>query len=179
MNPNQIDGSERRVFLQLFMNSQKSIYAYILSMVHNKSDAEDLAQETALLMWDKFDEFEQGTSFTAWGIKIARYRVLSYYKSKKEIKRFDNDLLNEISERFQHKADEVKLRLDALEQCLEKLSKRDRELIRIHYEMGFKITQLKNIIGGSIHVLYRTMARIHDLLHRCVNRTLRGWDAYE
>ncbi len=176
MNPKTGHSSERRDFLQLFMNSQKSIYSYILSMVHNKIDAEDLTQETALLMWDKYDEFEAGTSFVAWGIQIARYKVLSYYRNKKDIKRFDDDLLDGISKSYQRKISEVKGRLEALDDCLEKLNSKDRELIRFHYEQGLKITQLKNVIGGSVHVLYRTMARIHALLHRCVNRTMGEWN---
>ena len=179
MGPKDRDGGNRRAFLQLFMNSQKGIYAYILSMVHNKPDAEDIAQETALLMWDKFDEFKTGTSFVAWGIQIARYKILSYYKSKKNTKQFDNALLDTISERYQQRAGEIEMRLGALEDCLNKLDIRDRELLRFHYEQGLKITQLKNVVGSSVHVLYRAMARIHDLLLQCVNRTIRGWEAYE
>ena len=178
MSLNNNNTVERREFLKLFMDSQKSIYAYILSMVHNRSDAEDLVQEAALLMWDKFDEFEAGTNFTAWGIRISRYLILNYYKSQKDIKHFDEDLLNDISACYQRKVSEVKSRLDALEECLGKLNRKDRELIRVHYEKGFKITEAKDVFGSSVHVLYRAMARIHDLLHRCVNRTIRAWETY-
>lgn len=177
MDSKKNNRAERRAFLQLFMDSRRKFYAYILSMVRNKSDAEDLLQEASLLMWDKFDEFQPHTNFTAWGMKISRYLILNYYRSRKDIQHFDKDLLDDISGCYERKVSEVEGRLDALEECLSKLNKKDRDLIRIHYEKGFKVVELKDIVGSSIHVLYRSMARIHDFLHGCVNRTMRSWNA--
>ena len=167
---------DRRQFLKLFMNSQKVIHNYILSMVHDKSDAEDLTQETALLMWDKFDEFEPGTSFVAWGVKIAHYKVLSFFKAKKHLKLFDDELLEHISGNYQEKLDEVEDKLEALEHCLTKLDNKDRKLLSHYYDQGLKVTQLTDVMGSSIHALYRSMARIHDSLFCCINRTIREWD---
>ena len=168
---------DRRYFLQLFMNSQKIIHNYVLSMVHDKSDAEDLVQETALLMWDKFDEFEPDTNFVSWGIKIAHYKVLNYFKSKKSLKLFDDELLEHISNCYQRKIGEVEDRLEALEQCLSKLNKEDRKLLDHYYEQGIKVTQLTEVMGSSVHALYRAMSRIHDSLFCCINRTMREWNS--
>lgn len=168
---------DNKEFLRLFMNSQKSIYAYILSLVPDRSDAEDLFQETTLLMWDKFDEFEDGTNFVGWGLKIARFKAMNYYKSKKNRQRFDDGLLRKISESYQNKLNEITERQAALEECLEKLNKNDRKLIKYHYEQGLKIAQLKSVMGHSVHSLYRSMTRIHELLYRCVNRTINEWHA--
>ncbi len=49
-------------FLRLIMANQKPIYALILGMIPNRDDAEDIFQETVLVMWSKFDSFERGTS---------------------------------------------------------------------------------------------------------------------
>lgn len=59
------DTSRTNEFLQLLMANHKRIYAFILGMVANYQDAEALFQETILVMWSKFDQFEQGTSFTS------------------------------------------------------------------------------------------------------------------
>ena len=67
-------------FLRLLMANQKRIYAFILAMVPNHGDAEDLFQETVLQMWSKFGGFTRGTSFAAWGIAVARYQILNARK---------------------------------------------------------------------------------------------------
>ena len=138
---------------------------------------EDLTQETALLMWDKFEDFQLGTSFVSWGVKIAHYKVLNYYKSKKSMKLFDDELLEHISDCYQRKINEVEGRLEALEHCINKLNSEDKKLINHYYEQGMKITQIKEVMGRSVHVLYRAMSRIHDSLFCCINRTMREWNS--
>ena len=63
-------------FISLVMANQRKIYSFIVHFVPNRSDADDLFQETVALMWEKFKIFEEGTSFAAWGIQIAHYKRL-------------------------------------------------------------------------------------------------------
>ena len=73
-------------FLGYYVQNQKRIYGYILSVVSNWSDVEDILQDTTSLMWKKFDEFTEGTSFSGWGIQIAKYKVLEFRrKNRKEV----------------------------------------------------------------------------------------------
>ena len=59
------------------MANHKRIYAFILGMVANYQDAEDIFQQTILIMWSKFDRYERGTSFTSWGATVAKYEILN------------------------------------------------------------------------------------------------------
>ncbi len=164
-------------FFSLLVRSQKIVYAYILSMVHNCSDADDIMQETLTLMWERFDEFKPGTNFGAWGVKIARYKVLAFFKKRKRSEeKFDEALIEQIEDCFSHKSDEVKYRIVALQDCLKKLNERDRKLIEIHYEENTKITELAKRLNRPVPGLYKVMARIHTALRRCVNRTILSWD---
>lgn len=163
-------------FFKLLMNSQKVLYAYILSMVHNCPDADDIMQETMTLMWERFSEFEPGTNFGAWGIKISRFKILKYYKSKSRTEEiFDESLMNQISDCYHQKMDDMKIRVSALQECLKKLDKRDKKLIEIRYEQGMKITELAARIDRPVQGIYKAMARIHAVLLRCVNITVRQW----
>src|SRR5262249_54956902 len=45
-----------KVFLPLFLQNQRRLYAYILTLLPNRADADDVLQEASLVMWDKFDE---------------------------------------------------------------------------------------------------------------------------
>ena len=63
----QIDGEE---FTRLLLENQKRIWGLVLSLVPRGSDADDVMQETCAVLWRKFDQFEAGTNFGAWALRI-------------------------------------------------------------------------------------------------------------
>ena len=66
-----------RQFMSILVPNQRRILAFILSMVPNKQHTEDILQETLAEMWTKFEQFEIGTDFAAWGCTIAKYKSLN------------------------------------------------------------------------------------------------------
>ncbi len=54
-------------FMRLLLANQQRIYGLILALVPNWNDADDIMQETSAVMWAKFDDYEAGTDFAAWG----------------------------------------------------------------------------------------------------------------
>jgi RNA polymerase sigma-70 factor (ECF subfamily) len=44
------------------------------------ADADDILQETNLVLWSKQDEFTPGTDFRVWAFRVARYQVMAYRK---------------------------------------------------------------------------------------------------
>lgn len=171
------DSSGSNEFFKLLMKNQKAIYAYILSMVHNFSDADDIMQETMALMWERFEQFKPGTNFGAWGVKVARYKTLTYLKKNKRTEEvFDESLIAQIEESCRRKIPETDTRLMALQDCLVKLNSRDRKLIEILYDEDIKINELARRLDRPIQGLYKVIARIHTALQRCVHRTILKWD---
>jgi RNA polymerase sigma-70 factor (ECF subfamily) len=167
------ESSKTNEFLRLLMANQKRIYAFILAMVPNQVDAEDLLQETVLLMWSKFDSFTPGTSFAAWGITVAKYQILSVRKrhSTRSI-RFSQaaiELLQSQSDRFVEQTDS---RTQALHKCIRKLNESDYELVCMRYRDEVTIKSIAEQMGRSVQSIYKRIARIHDVLLRCVRRTL-------
>lgn len=167
------ESSKTDEFLRLLMANQKRIFAFILTMVPNQVDADDLFQETVLLMWSKFDSFTRGTSFAAWGYTIAKYQILSVRKRHSTrsvlLSQAAMDLLHEESEPFVEQSDS---RTQALRKCLGKLDQRDYELICLRYRDEISVKSIAEQMGRSIKSVYKRIARIHDVLLRCVRRTL-------
>ena len=71
------------LYIRLWMSNQSRIYTYIHMFVPNDQDADDLMQETASTLWEKFDSFQPGTDFASWAVTIARYKILNYRRRKK------------------------------------------------------------------------------------------------
>jgi len=155
------------------MANQKRIYAFILGTVPNHGDADDLFQETILVMWSKFDGFTRGTSFTAWGITVAKYQILSarkrYSRRSLQFSQAALDLLQEESDPFVRQIDS---RIQALRGCVRKLSRQDHELIQMRYEDEIAIKAIAERLGRSVQGVYKRIAHIHDALLRCIRRAI-------
>jgi RNA polymerase sigma-70 factor (ECF subfamily) len=57
-------------FESLFVPLTNSAFGVAIRFTGNRSDAEDLVQEAALLAFRAFDSFEPGTNFKAWFFRI-------------------------------------------------------------------------------------------------------------
>jgi RNA polymerase sigma factor (sigma-70 family) len=64
-------------FEELAMPLFDSLYNFASWLVHNKSNAEDLVQETYLKALRNFASFQPGTNFRAWMFRILRNTFLS------------------------------------------------------------------------------------------------------
>src|ERR1700738_4102637 len=71
---------KRKLFLRLFLQNEPRLFAYILTLLPRRADADDVLQEASMVMWDKFDEGQPPRDFVAWGCRIAYFKVLDFYK---------------------------------------------------------------------------------------------------
>src|SRR5947199_7816436 len=71
-----------KAFLRLFLQNERRLYAYIVTLLPNRTDADDVLQEASLVMWDKFDDQHPPDDFAAWGCRIAYYKVLDFCKKR-------------------------------------------------------------------------------------------------
>ncbi len=175
------DGQDATVeaFLHLYATCHYRILAYILSLVPNETDAEDLMQETTMVMWRKFKQFEMGTDFVAWGMAIARYEVLDARKRQKSMMFFDDEVLQALEADSLYMIKQSDSSLDILKACLDKLCKNDQQLIYLRYFEDHSIKNISSRTGRNLKTVYRTIARIHDNLLECLRRQLQKGDLYE
>ena len=57
-----------KAFLEYFLKAEAKVYAYVRSQIVQKSDAEDVLQETAATLWEKFDTFRPDNRFSRVGL---------------------------------------------------------------------------------------------------------------
>ncbi len=155
------------------MDHERKIYAYIYQLVPHWADADDLMQEVASLMWEKYDSFEEDTDFVAWGRKIAFYCVQNYRRKKGRTKiQFNSQLLDLLARESDDMLDQMDGRLDALRLCIKKLSVKDQEIVCEHYDSGLNVKTVADKLEYSIHQVYRALVRIHNQLMRCIRLRL-------
>jgi RNA polymerase sigma-70 factor, ECF subfamily len=172
-NDNRSEMSRGHSFLRLYQANERRVYGFILALVPDWSEADDLMQETTRVMWSKFDEFEPGTDFAAWALCIARYQVMNHRKKKRAQKvQFSDQTVEAVAERLVSAPDNLNDIRDALQDCLTKLSERDRQLIQLRYELNATPRTVAERIGRGIDAVYKALNRIHVQLLHCIRRTL-------
>ena len=113
--------ANKDLFFKLFLKNNKKLFGFIIACVPNYADAEDLLQDVASVLWEKFDEYEPGTNFYAWAKQIARFKISNYYRQKKDVWRFDETALENIIEANEMIENSEDSRSAALQGCLNKL----------------------------------------------------------
>jgi len=167
------------LFVNQLTGCQHRIYAFILTLVPNWSDADDLMQETTEVMWRKFQDADQINNFCAWGKGIARNKIMNFYaKKKRERVLFDDSLIQDVIDREEKTSMHEELRVQALQKCLEKLRSNDRHLIQVLYGHEITIRKLAEEVKRPVQGLYKAMARIHHSLLQCVRRSLSTAEDY-
>lgn len=161
------------MFFRLYTRSQGEIYAYILTMVPNTADAEDIFQETSSLMWRKFEEFKSGTNFTAWGCRIAYFLILEHRrKTARTPLHYSSETIQILSEEYTRRQNEKPQRTEALKTCIRRLSEKERRLLRLRYRQALSVRQIARQWGKSVELVYKNLAKIHYFLFECVQRTV-------
>ena len=161
-------------FLKLFIRHEQEIYAYILTLVPHLHDADDLFQEGMTVMWHKFDQFQPGTNFAAWGIKIMRYQILDYRRKLARSKRVTiEDSLFEVLLDYTSKAqDELASRIDALRKCQTRLDTRAKQIIKMRFEQNAPVEKIALYFKLSRRHMYHILAQINSVLLKCMKTTL-------
>jgi RNA polymerase sigma-70 factor, ECF subfamily len=160
-------------FLRLFLESERRIYAFILSVLANPTDADDVLQEVSLVLWKKFDQFQQGTDFVAWACRIAQFEVLKFYNKQRRSRiQFDQDGLEALANEVTLMGPYIEAQHAALAQCLERLATRDRDLLKRRYVNEATPKEIATQVGRSVDVIYKALTRIRDGLLNCIRRKL-------
>lgn len=170
-------GSRKRL-MALMTRHQRQIFSYIYTLVPDRHDAEDLLQETSLVICEKFDDFAEGTDFVAWACQIAWWRVRAARQTFARAKViFDDQVLEAVANTAITMAAEIDVRHEALATCLQKLPPRDRELVLTRYERGHGVEEAARRTGRSMDAAYKALNRLRKLLFDCVTNELAAGGA--
>jgi RNA polymerase sigma-70 factor (ECF subfamily) len=88
----------QETLVQLMTEHQGRLYAYILSLLGNPDQANDVLQDTNVVLWRSIGEFRVGSNFKAWAFRIAHFQVMACRQRQiRERLFFDDDLLSTLS----------------------------------------------------------------------------------
>ncbi len=160
-------------FVQQLTRCQRPLYAFILSLLPNPEAANDVLQDVNMVMWRKASEFTLGTNFIAWSCAIARREVLAYLRRTRNPSLvFSEALLDQLAAQAEPFAAETDRRVLALEQCLARLSARQRALIAERYTADSSLEVMAQQRDTSASAVAVLLHRARRTLRECIERRL-------
>jgi RNA polymerase sigma-70 factor (ECF subfamily) len=171
--PGPEQGSKVERFAQLLARCQRRVFVYLLGLLHNPSDAEEVLQEANLVLWRKFDQYQPGTNFDRWACRIAYFEAMKLRERRPKVEQlFSSDFVELLAEEADRSLDIRDQRHNALQQCLGKLSEKDRQLVLERYRQQATTRSVAEALGRSVQGTRRALHRIRMALMACIERTL-------
>jgi len=162
------------LFCELLTRYQGQLHGYILALVGNRTDADDLFQSTSMVLWRKFEAFQPGSSFLAWARRTAEFEVRNYLRQRRSlVVPFSEELLDALAAgELPPKSDSADAYLDGLRHCIDKLRTEDQQLLDYCYGDDLSVQQIADRIARSRQSVGKSLLRIRRELMRCVETRL-------
>jgi len=148
-------------FGHLYNHYLPPIYRFIAVKVGTKQEAEDLTHEVFMSAWQKLPQYEaQGFPFSSWLYRIARNRVIDYYRTKKSHVSIDDDQMadNEIFGVQSDAAEALDIGLDlaAIQEAMHALTAEQREVIQLRFMSDLSPAEIAKVLGkreGAVRII--------------------------
>jgi RNA polymerase sigma-70 factor, ECF subfamily len=157
-------------FIQLLTGNQSRLFAYALSLLGDREQAQDVMQEINMILWRKADQFRPGTNFGAWMPKVAYFQVMAHRRKFNRQAMFvgDDDFLSQPAAEAVVSCEVMEQQQAALQNCLTKFPDRQRDIVRRHYFEGASIKVVAEQLGLAAAAIKQTLFRARTSLIECV-----------
>ena len=160
-----------RAFTQALASHQGRLRGYILSLVADAPTADDVLQETNIVLCKKASDYEPGTSFRAWALRVAHFQILRQRRDKaRDRLHFDDELLERLEAEADRETQRYEARRRALLHCLQKLTSQQRRVILERYVEAKAVQEIASDIGRTANAISLVLYRARQNLADCVAR---------
>lgn len=161
-------------FLSLFLRSEREVFRYVAALVPNVADAEDIVQQTALVLWEKFAAYDPGLPFTPWACRFALNKTRQWLERRQRWQALlEGGLAEELAQRREELRPEFDLRLRHLEGCLGKLPVEQLSLVEGYYYRRDGIENLATNSGRTVAATYKLLQRVRQALQTCIENSAK------
>lgn len=156
-------------FVAKFAHYEPDLRRFIRSLLPTWTDADEVLQQTAIVIWRKFEQYDPETNFMKWACVIARFEALAYRrKMARDRLVFREDVLDLMAEEGAEEVDHRRVEHDALQVCLGAMPEKQRQLITLAYTPGVKVKELAEEAGSTAAAFYMRIKRLRHQLMQCV-----------
>jgi RNA polymerase sigma-70 factor (ECF subfamily) len=171
-----IEEDHREAFARLFARNYRWMNAYLLTMLGNVADVEEVFQEVCVVLWREYLKFDPTTDFKKWASVIAKHKVMRFRTlNNRRAKQLPDEVLELIADEALEQASVFDERREALHDCLHKLPTSDRTLVAACYaDSNRSFRNVAQQLGMPCNTVYKALQRARKALRECVDRKMNA-----
>ena len=156
-----------RKFEEIVNQYQRDLVNFHYRFVGNRPEAEDLAQETFIKAYKKFDTLKEPDKFKSWLFQIGRNTVIDFFRrNKNKAFAMDSTILENIPDTtvdYQERVASMEVTKE-LDRCIGQLVKGDRAIIKLLYYEGFSYKEISDLLNINENTLKSRLHRARKIL---------------
>jgi len=177
----QLKQGDQTAFRQIVETWQDLVYNTAIGIVQNAEDAEDVAQEVFVQVYESIDGFKGESKLSTWLYRITLSKAMDHLRRKKRKKRFAfvRSLFGENNEATIHPPDfnhpgvlmDNKETAATLFTALSQLPENQRIAFTLHKIEGLSYQEVSEVMGT-------TVSSVESLMHRAKNNLKKNLENY-
>jgi RNA polymerase sigma-70 factor (ECF subfamily) len=171
----QLKNGDETAFKAFVEQNQDMVYNTILGIVQNEAEAEDLAQDVFIKVFEKISSFKGDSKLSTWLYRIATTTALDHLRSKKRKKRFGflQSLSGDKGETvqvpdFHHPGVKLdnKERATVLFKAIENLPENQKAAYTLHKLEGLSYRDVSEVLDTTVSAVESLMSRANQNLRK-------------
>jgi len=169
-----MDATQHQLFAEGVVRNQQRVFRYVVSLVPNRADADELFQQTCLTLWENWERYDMSLDFVPWACGIAHNHVRNFYRNRQNAQvQLEADVVEMLALRSGQLRQHEDEKLAALRTCLDGLTERNRGVVENYYG-GMTVPEIAAQRASSANAIYKLLDRVREALHDCVALRLAG-----
>lgn len=138
-------------FDKIFHKYGSSLFSFVVSVLKDESEAEEVVQDVFLKIWEKRGELNPSLSFKSYLFTIALNTTKNIYRQKLQRDRYKQDVALELNISQTSDVDGIEYRnlLDYIDKIIEKLPPSRREIFILSKKDGMKNPEIAKLLNIS------------------------------
>jgi RNA polymerase sigma-70 factor (ECF subfamily) len=163
--------SDSEELVTLMTQYQGRLYVYILSLIGDANAANDVLQETNVVLWRESRQFIPGTNFRAWAFRVAHFQCMAHRQRRlRDRIVFSDEVVATLAADAKELDKTYERRASAVGRCLERIHARSREALRLRYAEELAVKEVAEKMNRTANAISQLLFRARQWLMQCVKR---------
>ncbi|MDD3477476.1 MAG: RNA polymerase sigma factor [Candidatus Izemoplasmatales bacterium] len=156
-----------KAFEIIYEHTKRGVFSMIISIVHDKSQTEDLMQDTYIKMLKNIRSYQKGRNFNAWLNQIAKNVAIDFYRKTKSVSVYDPMEQGYVFDEAQEQKEAIPYEI---EEMIQPLDSTERQIVLLHIVSDLKFKE----IAASVEKPLGTVLWIYNKAIRKMKQHLEG-----
>jgi RNA polymerase sigma-70 factor (ECF subfamily) len=165
----RIAGGDELAFGELYQRYRGPIFNYVLRLIHEPKEAQDLLQEIFLAVWRGAYRFREQAQVKTWLYRIAHYQAVSWLRKHRSVTSFE-DVTGTRSDEYDPIASES-WQDDNVRKALNGLSSKHRAVLELAFVHGMAYKEIAQVVGCPVGTVKSRMCYALKALNKKIKRT--------